>query len=808
MPSPTHDAFISYRHDVDANLAAAIEAGLEKLARPLLKLRALDVFRDKTSLPADSGLWRSILSHLSGARWFLLMASPESADSKYCRKELEWWLENRSVERMLVILTDGEIVWNDATRDFDWNRTKALSPVLKGKLTEEPLYVDLRWHKSQADLTLKDSRFRNAILDLAAPIRGVPKDQLDGEDVRQFKRNRRFVRGLQISIAFAAVIAVIFAVIAFFQRNEAIRQRNEAVRQAQVALSQKLSADALRTTDDNIDRALLLGLTAFDTYPTTEARLSLFVTLLRGRYAKFERGHAQAGRTRDGSSFSCEMNFEKIQETTNKGGFQDGPDFNDPDFRNGTCYAISGGESRIAVITAVPRRAQTIRYPANLAIWNKSRQKKTAATIHFGDITAFKFSQDGKSLVSGDSHGVVLLWRYKGSRGWYYERLYGHRHAIRRVDFDSGGRMLVTESADGDILHWDLRRPQSLAVVLDDQRTYKPQDFGWTRVAFAKNGRLIIALGTSGRLLAWDNSTMVGPARELTAISGDARSLTVSNNGEWVAIASDQEICVLHIDSGKKYASPLSCQRVAGLSFSIDNETVAIGGIRCFLLWRYRSEKTPQTVAMPGSLAGRRIYATRFTPDGSALIMCGAFGVLKWALQSKSKGAPLQVLYRGGLVTKIALSRDGRRLAAGLWEGDVAVFSLFDPKDPPMKLIGHRRGAITGLAFSPEADILASCDGSGITMLWDLNRGELLVSELKSAGITATGLAFSPDGSAFAIGSDDRVVTVWPFGLDAWRERACAIANRELTPEEWQFFVPDQPYRSICRGEIGNNNPQ
>jgi WD40 repeat protein len=492
-----------------------------------------------------------------------------------------------------------------------------------------------------------------------------------------------------------------------------------------------------------------------------------------------------------------------------KGGSQGGPDFNDPDFKNGTCYATSGDRSRIAVITEVPRETRTIRYPANLAIWEtRSRQKMTPATIHFGDITAFKFSPDGKSLVSGDSHGVVLLWQYKGSRGWYYERLYGHRHAIRRVDFESGGRILATESADGDILHWDLRRPQSLAVVLDDQKTSTLQDFGWTRVAFAKKGRLVVALGARGRLLAWDNSAVVSPARELTAISGAARSLAVSNNGEWVAVASNREVRVLHLDSGREYTSPLSCRQVAGLSFSMDSETVAIGGIRCFKLWRYSSEKTPQSVEMPGSLAGRRIYATRFTPDGSALILCGAFGVLKWPLQSKPMDAPPQVLYRGGLVTKIALSQDGRRLAAGLWEGDVAVFSLSDPQDPPMKLIGHRGGAITGLAFNPEADILASCDASGIAMLWDLNRGELLVSELKSGGISATGLAFSPDGSAFAIGSDDRVVTVWPFGIDAWRERACGIANRELTPQEWQFFVPDQPYRSICRGKIGRNNAQ
>jgi len=41
-----HDAFISYSHADDRPLADDFEQGLEKLAKPLLKLRAMDVFRD------------------------------------------------------------------------------------------------------------------------------------------------------------------------------------------------------------------------------------------------------------------------------------------------------------------------------------------------------------------------------------------------------------------------------------------------------------------------------------------------------------------------------------------------------------------------------------------------------------------------------------------------------------------------------------------------------------------------------------------------------------------------------------------
>lgn len=51
-----HDAFLSDSHSADGRLAPALEAALEKLARPLFRLRAIDVFRDQTSLAANPGL--------------------------------------------------------------------------------------------------------------------------------------------------------------------------------------------------------------------------------------------------------------------------------------------------------------------------------------------------------------------------------------------------------------------------------------------------------------------------------------------------------------------------------------------------------------------------------------------------------------------------------------------------------------------------------------------------------------------------------------------------------------------------------
>lgn len=48
-----HHAFLSYNHGADAALAAAFQRGLERIAKPLLKLRAMNV---STAAPMPSSV--------------------------------------------------------------------------------------------------------------------------------------------------------------------------------------------------------------------------------------------------------------------------------------------------------------------------------------------------------------------------------------------------------------------------------------------------------------------------------------------------------------------------------------------------------------------------------------------------------------------------------------------------------------------------------------------------------------------------------------------------------------------------------
>ncbi len=217
-----YDAFLSYSHAADDRLAPAIQSGLQRLAKPFYRRRALNVFRDKTGLAAGPALWRTIEAALERSDYFILLASPESAHSEWVEKEVGWWLQHRGSDKLLVVLTGGELAWDDTRGDLDWQLTSALPDLLHGALREEPLYVDLRWAREVNDLNLRNTRFLDAILDLASPLHGRAKNDLAGEEVRQ----GRIVRA---ATGTAATIFAVLALVAWHERGVAVDKTKQAV---------------------------------------------------------------------------------------------------------------------------------------------------------------------------------------------------------------------------------------------------------------------------------------------------------------------------------------------------------------------------------------------------------------------------------------------------------------------------------------------------------------------------------------------------------------------------------------------------
>ena len=225
-----YDAFISYSHRSDDDIAPALRAGLQGLAKPWYRRRAMNVFLDRTSMSADPALWTTITRALDDSSGFVLLLSPEAAQSPWVNREIDYWVAHRGSQRLLPVLTGGELVWDASANRFDESRSTAAPPALAGVFTEEPRYIDLRWADNQSAnvLSLRDGRFSDAMAEIAAPLRGVAKDELVGADLREHRRTIRITRIVVAALCLLLVVALVAATIARSNATRAERRRVDA----------------------------------------------------------------------------------------------------------------------------------------------------------------------------------------------------------------------------------------------------------------------------------------------------------------------------------------------------------------------------------------------------------------------------------------------------------------------------------------------------------------------------------------------------------------------------------------------------
>ncbi len=240
----TFDGFISYSHAADGLLAPRLQAALQRFAKPWWKRRAVRVFRDESSLSANPHLWSSIAEALDQSGWFVLLLSPDAAGSEWVNQEIEYWTTHNDPTRLLPVVTAGEFGWDG---DVTGN---AAPQALRGVFTEEPRWVDLRFARDEHQLDLKNPRFSSAVADIASALRGVPKDELESEEVKQHRRT--------IRTAWAAGALVLFlGIAAVFAALQATDNANEAQGRALLAAASNVSRS-------DMDLALLLTIQAAD----------------------------------------------------------------------------------------------------------------------------------------------------------------------------------------------------------------------------------------------------------------------------------------------------------------------------------------------------------------------------------------------------------------------------------------------------------------------------------------------------------------------------------------------------------------
>ncbi|MFF2506593.1 TIR domain-containing protein [Streptomyces sp. NPDC058067] len=749
-----YDAFLSYSHAWDKDIASAFQHVLEGFDRPWYRPRSLKLFRDETNLAASPHLWQEIERGLTASEWLLVMASPAAAESTWVRREIRWWLTHRSADTLLVGLTDGTLVWDSEQSSFDWSRTDALPrEEMAGAFGQEPRWVDLSWLRSPEQAG-SDPRLIECAAEFVAPLTGRSKDELIGAHVRQRRRTRHVVQATLAVLTALLLLAVAGGITAFQQRNNA---RAETL----VAQSRQLVAEASSIRDSQPDLARQLLVQAYRLAPTAEAVGALVEShsmprVLQGRgpvrlVAFSSRGLLAVadGRVRL---------FDPAGDTE--------PVVVDPGLRTVTAVAFSpdGGELALGGVDGTVRLL-------DVTDGRRARPLRVlpAAAGH-REIRGLVLTAEGRLVTMTDKGGAVLDVR-NPARPRTVRALPGALIAA-----SPRGNLIATEQDDGALRLWNLsgsvsgsaRLRRAAAVSAPPGITGTPQAVA---VAFSADGQTIAVAGVDSVRL-WDVADRARPVARpelFTQSSGGISAVALAPDGTTLATGDSDGVVALWDVSDP--LRPRAGARLGGLaaavgslSFSPDGRTVAAaeeqdsesGTVR---LWSVSgSEQTSAFATVPSE--GE--FPPAFSPD-SRLLAAGGEPTTLWRVDGEQEPRPadtLETFYNAGQA--VAFGSDGHTLFAGL---PVKAWDTRDPahlRDLSPETV--RTSGAVGISVNPVLPLLAVGRRPWeAVQLWDVGDRErpVFVETLAGAEPASQALAFSPDGELLAAPTRDGAVGLW-----------------------------------------------
>jgi WD40 repeat protein/tRNA A-37 threonylcarbamoyl transferase component Bud32 len=438
----------------------------------------------------------------------------------------------------------------------------------------------------------------------------------------------------------------------------------------------------------------------------------------------------------------------------------------------------------------------------------RSGDVRTAGGLLDGAPNWLLFSPDGRTVVSTALDGGVALWDVE--LGALRETLHGHSASVAQPVFSPDGRTLYTASHDGTVVAWNIAADRGLKRQLTFTQASRDSQNRYPGL-FIQDGRLI-AVGRRKRGIQLREANGLAPTgAPLLGTGGEVNALASSPDERTLAaVTKNGKLMLWDLASRSLRWGPVdvSSYEVRTVSFRADGTMIATGAEEGVRLW------DAATGAALGALGDASIGAVAFSPTEPLLAAVragwsdsvghttkGAGDVEIWDVEQRTLIRTIDLEADPGEVIGLAaaFSPDGRVLATG-GTGDSFVH-LWDVEDGKLiRELEQNVGGALSLDFSPDGSILAfSGFGEPFAALLDVATGDQIGPRLTGRGGAPSAMIdISPDGRSLLQTHGNGEGVVWNIAPDSWARRACAVANRTLTREEWERFLPGRPYEPAC----------
>src|SRR6516165_3271636 len=497
----SYDAFLSYSWKSDGQIAPVIQSVIQRFLCPWYKLRAKNVFRDLSCLPAGSNLETEILDRLDRSLHLIVLASPESSTSRYMEIEARHWFSRPRIGQVLIIVSSGNC------KDWAEIRDHLVPAAVRDNLTSEPVWTSLAPRRDKIIANPKNNQVREQLVeDLKQVLLRFYPNRDWGELRGEERSQRRRALSLIMSVSF---LLLALTVLALLSRREAIRERDLAEQRRKQSLARELMTESLSLADREYDAAVLLALEATRIAPAVESQTHLQKLLNRNpeftRVARLhpasvlavlasERGDALASVDEEGRVITSGAIGGAMRERALR--------------LNGKAVAAAFAPDGTRVALAVGE---------NVEVGNLAEERRLRVLQgHTRSVTSVCFSPDAKFIASGSWDTTAIVWNADEGRP-VYPALTGHSESsdplslakgVLNVAFSPRGTLLATAGGDNTVILWDVATGRRKVGPLTGHGIRQGQLFPGVRaVAFSPDEKIVATGGDDRDIRLWDTTS-------------------------------------------------------------------------------------------------------------------------------------------------------------------------------------------------------------------------------------------------------------------------------------------------------------
>ncbi|MEU9850654.1 caspase family protein [Streptomyces sp. NPDC047985] len=433
-------------------------------------------------------------------------------------------------------------------------------------------------------------------------------------------------------------------------------------------------------------------------------------------------------------------------------------------------------------------------------------------TAHKEGVSAVAISPDGFTLATGGLDETVALWDMTDpAHPVESARLNGHASTVESLRFSGDGHQIVSTDWN-EIIEWDVdggAQPRPVATL----------DVGASlaSVSFTPDGRALATAGYDQAVTLYDVTSPARPRRTAAAsMPGFVTDLAISRDGR--LLAAGDRIGNVRVWDIRDRTRPRKVTEfshntdpITSVDFGAGGRSVIVSGAKTFfspgwaMVWDIGDRARPRKL---GTLAEglSALDGVQFSADGKLVALPGLRTYL-WPADNSRKAVELTDSNHAS-----AFAPDGKALVTGGSDRDIILWDITDPRRPEKTAeVSEDRDTISRYVYHPAGNLVAGlAQSDGSVVFWsvaDRTRVHTAVV-LNRHSRDVADLAFRPDGryAATASGGGDSLI-IWDLNrlpdisADLFGA-ACTVAEGGLTEDEWETYVPGQPYQDTCDGHL------